>query len=219
MPWPPFPRWPHGQADAMRLPTLIAAACLATCINVGCDGARGTGGIQVSESGASFDTASAAKRKAERTITNAISDSVGVTWRVGTTVDREPAWDARTERWLWQEVGATVTLAGSGDLPDGEDGIRQAVVDYLRGHQAAGAPAPQVNIRVVRQLVAAEPRPIERTPTNGWSYELQPGDTLALISSAFYGTPNHWRRILEANPGLAADRLEPGTTIVVPPAP
>lgn len=47
-------------------------------------------------------------------------------------------------------------------------------------------------------------------------YTVQPGDTWAEISIAFYGTPNLWRLILSANPDLAARDLVPGRRIRVP---
>ena len=50
-------------------------------------------------------------------------------------------------------------------------------------------------------------------------YTVQPGDSLAELSVAFYGTPDHWRRIADANPGTAGGLLKPGTMIVIPAKP
>ncbi len=48
--------------------------------------------------------------------------------------------------------------------------------------------------------------------------EVMPQDTLALISFQEYGTPNHWRRIAEAN-GMEDPRdLRPGQVLAIPPA-
>lgn len=50
-------------------------------------------------------------------------------------------------------------------------------------------------------------------------YTVQAGDSLAELSVAFYGTPDHWRRIADANPGTAGGQLKPGTVIVIPAKP
>jgi len=143
-----------------------------------------------------------------------------VTWRVATVIAEKPDWNDAHEQWRWNKVTATVTLAGSGDLPDQTE-IQRAVCDYLKQHQRPGAPPPAVTVHVVPQgtvstnaAPAAPPSPVE-----GWRYTLKSGDTLALLSIAFYGTPEHWRRILDANPGLRAEDLSPGVIILIPPAP
>ena len=50
-------------------------------------------------------------------------------------------------------------------------------------------------------------------------YVIQPGDNLITISRQFYGTGKHWRRILEANPGLQARKLRIGRRILIPSLP
>lgn len=49
-------------------------------------------------------------------------------------------------------------------------------------------------------------------------YRVRPRDTLALISSRFYGTSAQWRVLFEANRHVLADpdRLAPGLTLVIP---
>ena len=64
------------------------------------------------------------------------------------------------------------------------------------------------------------------TPTPGTSeaagetYEIQPGDTLAIIAQQFYGDPTMWRRIYDANKdaiGPDPDKLKLGTKLTIPP--
>jgi nucleoid-associated protein YgaU len=45
------------------------------------------------------------------------------------------------------------------------------------------------------------------------------GDTLSRIAADEYDDPREWRRIADANPEATANplRLEPGTTLVIPP--
>jgi nucleoid-associated protein YgaU len=203
----------------MRLPSCLALACI-LLLCASCGDSRGTGGLQLSEDGATFDTAAAAKRKAERLITRSVADEVGVTWRCAATIAEEPAWNDTDERWYWQAVTATVTLAGSGPAPD-EAELRRAVAGYLAKRQRPGSPPPAVAVQVVRQDAAA-PAPVAvaaAAPAGGWRYILQAGDTPAQLSSAFYGSCVHWRRIADANPGLLDGQLPVGASIVIPPAP
>lgn len=53
-------------------------------------------------------------------------------------------------------------------------------------------------------------------PATPCDYIVQPGDTLSAISRHFYGTIRHWRRILEANPGLSERNLRVGRRIRIP---
>ncbi|TVR44186.1 MAG: LysM peptidoglycan-binding domain-containing protein [Planctomycetota bacterium] len=56
--------------------------------------------------------------------------------------------------------------------------------------------------------------PGERPP--GQDYTIQHGDTLARISSVFYGSADHWRLIERANPGLDPANLKVGSVIRIP---
>jgi len=44
-------------------------------------------------------------------------------------------------------------------------------------------------------------------------------ETLSTISQQYYGTPNNWRRILEANKDAVKDanKIQPGTKLIIPP--
>jgi nucleoid-associated protein YgaU len=50
-------------------------------------------------------------------------------------------------------------------------------------------------------------------------YAVQAGDTLADISMAFYGTTQHWRVIVNANPGIDPATMAVGTILKIPPKP
>jgi len=60
------------------------------------------------------------------------------------------------------------------------------------------------------------PAPAGGRPATPCDYVIQPGDTLGGISAQFYGTARHWRRILEANPGLTERSLRVGRKIRIP---
>jgi hypothetical protein len=107
------------------------------------------------------------------------------------------------------------------------------VVDRSRylavtGPQGA-APAPEPVVppapAVVAPAAAGAAVPPTTAPAQGRvpvggerTYVLQPGDTLAVVSELFYGDARHWRRIVTANPGLDPGKLEPGRSLVIPPA-
>ena len=57
----------------------------------------------------------------------------------------------------------------------------------------------------------------EATAISPITYQIQAGDTLATISSIFYGSHQHWRTIIEANPGLDPSQLTAGQKIIIPP--
>lgn len=50
----------------------------------------------------------------------------------------------------------------------------------------------------------------------GVTYSTRAGDTLQGLSARFFGSPDSWRRITEANPGLTVGELEPGTILNIP---
>ena len=83
-----------------------------------------------------------------------------------------------------------------------------------------GRDATTVSAPASATAPAAAPVDEAKRPAAGAStYVVQAGDTLALISTAFYGTPQHWRRIADANPSLDPAQLAPGTALTIPPAP
>lgn len=99
---------------------------------------------------------------------------------------------------------------------------------------SAPSPAPPTTPPVSAAPPAAPPRPAPAAPAPALGvppagervlapgelrYTVQPGDSLAELSVAFYGTPDHWRRIADANPGTAGGQLRPGTVIVIPAKP
>lgn len=79
------------------------------------------------------------------------------------------------------------------------------------GTPAEGPPGGEVPVPAAPRLSGASLGPR--------SYVIQPGDRLETISRQFYGAGRHWRRIVEANPGLDPRRLNIGRRIVIPAPP
>lgn len=63
----------------------------------------------------------------------------------------------------------------------------------------------------------AAPTPVAAaTTTLGGTHTVAKGETLGDISATHYGTTKHWRKIVEANPGLDPARLKIGQVIQIP---
>ncbi len=58
----------------------------------------------------------------------------------------------------------------------------------------------------------ASPKPLQ----GGEIYTVRKGDSLSRISSAYYGSPIHWKRIVDANDCIDPDRLSVGQKILIP---
>lgn len=89
---------------------------------------------------------------------------------------------------------------------------------------APSPPRPQLASPVASPsavVSAATPAPTT-TQVAGESYEVQSGDTLAIIAQHFYGDPTLWRTIYDANKdaiGADPDKLKVGMKLTIPPKP
>lgn len=66
-------------------------------------------------------------------------------------------------------------------------------------------------LRVAQEITAEL---IDNRP--GRTYSTRSGDTLQSLSARFFGAPDSWRRITEANPDLVVGELVPGTILNIP---
>ena len=89
---------------------------------------------------------------------------------------------------------------------------------------ASLTPAADINPAPIaaapQQPVVADPQPAApaaaQQASAGGKYTVKKGDTLWKIASAQYGNGNQWQKIVAANPGLSAESLKAGQTIVLP---
>ena len=49
------------------------------------------------------------------------------------------------------------------------------------------------------------------------THVVKPGETIAKIAEAVYGSQNYWPHIIRANPGVVAEKIRPGMTLNLPP--
>jgi len=130
----------------------------------------------------------------------------------------EDAIDRLVRGRVWDRVGGRYRIESTVFLADA------ATVAALR---PAPAPAPDASTPAAADPapVAEAPAPAATTaagpastppPAGQRRYVVQEGDTLALISSVFYGDAASWRRIVDANPGLDPAALPVGQELVIP---
>lgn len=85
------------------------------------------------------------------------------------------------------------------------------------------APPPATAAPQEAAPAPAMPAPLAATATTatagGTTHTVAKGETLGDISAQHYGSARHWRRIVEANPGLDPARLKVGQQLVIPPLP
>ncbi|HEX3134321.1 MAG TPA: LysM domain-containing protein, partial [Planctomycetota bacterium] len=170
------------------------------------------------------------------TIVSQLDAQLGGHWRVEAAIAELPVYDASdrstTKDWLWPVATTTITLIGDGQ---GEPALNEAqvtaaVVDYLNDK----VEKPKKNLHVTTTRVvdaqrfaakAAAPaadqgkfveKPATAAPSANRRYVVQAGDTWADLSQAFYGSPQHWRHLADANQN---GELTAGREIVIPPKP
>ncbi|MEK7412519.1 MAG: LysM domain-containing protein, partial [Planctomycetota bacterium] len=159
-----------------------------------------------------------------------MENNLGEDWKVEVALKEMPIWISERATddgvWRWESMTVNILITPPvGQTLSAEKIVEfdQALRAYFRTklvkknpelvvlHIAAQAPAKPTEVQPVTPPVVVVPAgPVQR------SYTVQAGDTLADISSAFYGTPIHWRSILAANPGLDPGALRPGQAIVIP---
>ena len=205
-------------------PLSVLAACALSLLVAGCGDERSHGIVFTGDGRMAMNTATTARAETERVMTEELSAQMAP-WSAQVTIRPDPVWvpdrfsDHDSGDWRWQGVSATIALVeGAGDGPDRAT-LQEAVVRHLQRRSVGSA---TVAVAIVRAQPAAGPvasaaQVVASTSANGQrTYVIQAGDTLADISTVFYGTPTHWRRIVEANPGLDPAALPVGSNLVIP---
>jgi len=181
-------------------------------------------GVRITDRGIFLNDANHNRIDTEKTIVEHYVKDLGPHWAMTVTIAPNPRLiEARNDldgEFRWNEVSVAVELAGNGlqnEPPVPEAQIRTEIVEFLQKlQQPKGQP---VTVMITRTLAKVDNQPANPTvlPATGpRTYTLQTGDTLADISSAFYGSPNRWRELVTANPGLDPAALKPGTVITIP---
>ena len=166
------------------------------------------------------------RENAQDTLRIAIEEDLGAGWGVRVAIDEVPNWVEERGNdegvWRWEKMTARVEIVP----PVGKQLDEARLVELDRGSRSyllkkiVKKDPARLALTVQAGVAAAVPATVTIKSDGGArSYTIQSGDTLADISTAFYGTPQHWRAIQQANPGLDAGRLTVGAVIVIPAPP
>jgi hypothetical protein len=180
-------------------------------------------GVRITERGVFINDAAHNRKDAEQTIVEHFARDLGPHWTMSVAIAPDPRLiEARNDldsEFRWNAATVAVTLTGNGLLAEplvSEERIRTEITEFL--HKLQEPKGQPVTVTVVRTLAKVDQPPVvvPAAPGTVRTYTLQANDTLADISSAFYGTPNRWRELVTANPGLDPAALTPGTVITIP---
>ncbi len=149
---------------------------------------------------------------------NAIQEDLGEKWTVLVAIEELPVWVEGRQHddgdWRWERLTAKVRIsppAGAALSEAKRSEFEVAAQTYLGDKLAKRDPA-RLSIALVVDETAVAVTPPHAVPAGDRTYLVQPGDTLADISTAFYGSPQHWRLIAQANPG----GTQAGQNIIIP---
>jgi hypothetical protein len=220
----------------------LATLILTTLLLLLCSCDDDARGLMISGDGAvMFNTPERERAKVTTHIAKELTAQLGEHWVATVAIAELPEYDDDQNRgfadnWYWNKATVAVALVGDGqkEQPQTNQSIDDAVRDYLR--RRVDRPKRNLAVAVTSQVDAARYAALTRTaaaappaaapgagagqrPAGSHTYTVQTGDTLAIISSVFYGSADQWRLISQANPGLDAAHLVPGTVITIPPAP
>ena len=202
---------------------LLVSVALLTIAGCG-DSALSRGIVITGDGKVGANNARNQRENAQDILRTAIEDDLGNGWKVSVAITELPEWmeDRRGEdgSWRWQKITAVAEIippAGQqlseAKLADLDAGSRK----FLQQKLALVKSDPSLVAFSIKIGTAAVPPapPIAQAAPGQRSYLVQPGDTLADISTAFYGSPQHWRLIVQANPA----GTQAGQTIVIPAQP
>ncbi len=206
---------------------ILMLAAIAMLLVTGCGDEAGRGVVLTGDGKFGANNARNQRESTQDVLRIAIEEDLGKGWAVKVTVDEMPEWvEERNSspgmwgtdgNWRWEKITAVVDIAppigqqlSSAKQADLEAGSRKHLLSKLRKRDPA---LVSYSLKIVDQIVAVQAPVVQ--PTGQTTYVVQPGDTVADISMAFYGSSQHWRVIAEANPA----GTQPGQTIVIPAKP
>lgn len=210
-----------------RLALLVL--CILSLAITGCGDEANRGIVITGDGKVGANNARNQHESAQDVLRIAIEDDLGKGWGVKLVIDEAPVWIEEANMhaggwgsdgtWRWEKITATVEITppagqqlSDAKRADLEDGSRKHLLTKLRKKDPA---LISFTLKVADPAAAVVAAAVVPLATGQRSYLVQPGDTLADISTAFYGNPQHWRLIAQANPG----GTQAGQTIVIPAIP
>ena len=209
----------------------IAVTALSSC-SPQAEGTRGFGAV-ITDSGMKANTDRNHRDDITQHLKNDLDAALAPNWSSRVTIDELPTWIPGVEPtdgdWRWRRATVHITLLGAGSLAHSSDELRLGVVDYMT--KKVTAPATNLTVTVTQEAIsvpaasqstaaqstgAAAPTPATHLAASARTYTIQANDTLADISTLFYGAPEHWRLIVAANPGMNPADMKPGSVLNIP---
>lgn len=212
---------------------IIALSSLLLVSLCGCspqaEGSRGFGAV-ITDSGMKANTDRNHRDDVTQHLKNDLDAALAPNWSSRVVIDELPTWVPGIEPtdgdWRWSRATVHITLLGSGSLAHTTEDLRQGVIDYMT--KKVTAPTAHLTVAISQEALSPAPAPASipaqapaTTQLAGQprTYAIQANDTLADISTLFYGAPEQWRLIVNANPGLNPADLKPGTVLTIPARP
>ena len=229
----------------LAIPILgIAITALSSC-SPQAEGTRGFGAV-ITDSGMKANTDRNHRDDITQHLKNDLDAALAPNWSSRVIIDELPTWIPGVEPtdgdWRWRRATVHITLLGAGPLAHSPDDLRQGVVDYMT--KKVTARATNLTVTITQEAIsvpaaaqstasqstasmstanmstaAAAPTPATHVAASARTYTIQANDTLADISTLFYGAPEHWRLIVAANPGMNPADLKPGSVLNIPARP
>lgn len=189
---------------------LLICCSLLTLAGCAGSGGRDNGMIVTHDGRVVSETAEVARDELAYVLTGRATEAAGAGYHAVITITVLPELDAvRADEFGWKDLPIQLQLVpprGATGIPDAQQRAEAIVLST-------------VALRVPRRSAAHLTTTVTETgaPLPGsQTYVTVAGDTLAGISTAFYGAPKHWRAIADANPGID-QTLPVGTSLVIPP--
>jgi nucleoid-associated protein YgaU len=202
----------------MKSPFLMTIAVLAGLFVLNsCAGSRAeatnprANGLIVTHDGRMVaDTAEVAREELTYILQKRSREAAGRDWKATVAIAELPQFQiVRAEEWGWKTITMTLTLVPPANATQVDEGRARAIEAATK--IAEFRVRNRADIGLTTTVLAAG-----IAAPGSSRYTVVAGDTLAGISTAFYGTSQHWRVIADANPGVD---IVAGAELSIPPKP
>ena len=193
-------------ANVLRLSAIIMLACLGGC-------GREEGLVVTHDGRLVTETPEIANREFSHRLAQRAADIAGNNWKATTVIDETPVMHlVKADEYGWKTLNIHLTLVPPRGVAS-DAGVVSRVEAAVR--DMAHYRVPRSDAIHLQTVVVEAGAPLPGSQ----HYTSVAGDTWAGISTAFYGTTQHWRLIADANPGVDAAPLPAGSALVIPPKP
>ncbi len=197
----------------MRL-LIIACCCLLLVVGCAEKGDRPTNGLVMTHDGRWLtETGEIAQSEFAYQLGQKAAAAAGPGWQAKAEIREMPVLNAvNADEFGWPKMTVVLTLAAPAGGKADPAAQSRAEAEIRSRARYKTARASDITIQTTAIASAAELPGAQK-------YTTVAGDTFAAISTAFYGTSQHWRVIADANPGIDGAGLAPGTVLIIPAKP